>query len=406
MDSLRKELSELDERGHFSKTIDQVQAAIDLLEKAQEKISANPSSAAITLAGLKKPVKDSFDNVTGELKEYYSAAGRYTKAVDKKFKSQPPLTAENDALYQQSFLINRAIAMHLLREGQFNVATTFIEEAKSESMPNFDSFDGTPFNKSLVFKADTLQKQFAEMYHILHQLRQERDLSPAILWARKYSAILETRGSNLEFELCRLQYVRLFMGGDPYNSTKSPTELPLRAWAYGRSEFGPFQYRYESEIRELTGAMAYWENIADSPYRHIFLHSGAWDDVASSFNKEFCSLLGLSADSPLFVAATAGAIALPVLAKVKSKIKANGATWTTDQELPFEVPLPPAYQFHSIFVCPVSKDQATDTNPPMMMPCGHVICKESLERISKGARFKCPYCPSESNPSHAKLVYL
>jgi hypothetical protein len=219
--------------------------------------------------------------------------------------------------------------MHLLREGQFNVATAFIDEANAHP-PNFD---GVPM-QSWDFKADALQKQFAEMYHILHELRQERNLSPAIQWARKHSSILETRGSNLEFELCRLQYVRLFMGGDTNGPLRNPTEYPLRAWAYARSEFQPFQRRYESEIRELIAAMAYWENIGTSPYRHIFLDSGAWDDVANSFNKEFCSLLGLSADSPLFVAATAGAIALPVLAKVKSKIKANGATWTTDQELP------------------------------------------------------------------------
>jgi hypothetical protein len=39
MDTLRKELTELEERGHFDKTIDHVQATIDLLMKAKEKIS-------------------------------------------------------------------------------------------------------------------------------------------------------------------------------------------------------------------------------------------------------------------------------------------------------------------------------------------------------------------------------
>jgi hypothetical protein len=107
MDSLRKELSELEDRGHFDKTIDHVQEAIDLLLKAKEKIingeytpmpfvcymkltaTLDPSSAAITLTGLKKPVKDSFDHVTGELKDYYSAQGRYSKAVDKVRGSSP-----------------------------------------------------------------------------------------------------------------------------------------------------------------------------------------------------------------------------------------------------------------------------------------------------------------------------
>jgi hypothetical protein len=224
--------------------------------------------------------------------------------------------------------------MHLLREGQFNVASTFISEANAHP-PNLH---GVP-QKSWEFKSESLQTRFAEMYHILHELREERNLTPAIHWARKHSAILESRGSNLEFELCRLQYVRLFMGGDTPSPVASPMDGTLRAAAYARSHFDPFRIRYDAEIKQLVGAMAFAQNISASPYAHVFLNVNAWDDVANSFNKEFCSLLGLSADSPLYVAATAGAIALPVLAKVKSKIKANGATWTTDQELPVHTSL-------------------------------------------------------------------
>lgn len=74
--------------------------------------------------------------------------------------------------------------------------------------------------------------------------------------------------------------------------------------------------------------------------------------------------------------------------------------------LQVEISLPPSYHFHSIFVCPVSKEQGTDQNPPMMMPCGHVIAQESLDKLSKGAKFKCPYCPGESHPRDAKKVFL
>lgn len=48
-----------------------------------------------------------------------------------------------------------------------------------------------------------------------------------------------------------------------------------------------------------------------------------------------------------------------------------------------EIPLPPENRYHSIFACPVSKDQSTEQNPPMMMACGHVITQDSLHKLSK-----------------------
>jgi hypothetical protein len=341
--------------------------------------------------------------------------------ITQKFKDKPLPSAENDALSSHPSLINRAIAMHLLREGQFDVASTFVEEARRQP-PHPEPTLNTPnpyireaWEKDLAegtFSSEKLQQQFADMYHILHQLRNERNLKPAIQWARERSELLEARGSNLEFELCRLQFVRLFdtSSSNENDSIMSDSDEtpsgPLEAWAYARREFPAFQKRYAREIQQLLGAMAFWQNIPDSPYRRLFYNDGAWEEVAHSFNREFCSLLGLSADSPLFIAATAGAIALPYLLKMQSIMKEKRTEWTTQDELPVEIPLPSQYHFHSIFVCPVSKEQSTDANPPMMMPCGHVIAQESLEKLSKGSRFKCPYCPNESHPRDARKVVL
>jgi hypothetical protein len=321
--------------------------------------------------------------------------------------------------------------MHLLREGQFGVASTFIEEA-NRYPPHPEPTPNTPnphlrqsWEKDLAegtFNSEKLQQQFAEMYHILHELRNERNLEPAIEWARKHSEALEARGSNLEFDLCRLRFVCLFVGHNTASqedsimsdsNSDSDSDLdneapsgPLQAWTYARQTFGPFRARYAREVQQLIGALAYWQNVSESPYAHFFHNTSAWEEVAHSFNREFCSLLGLSADSPLFIAATAGAIALPYLLKMQSIMKEKRTEWTTQDELPVEIPLPSQYHFHSIFVCPVSKEQTTDRNPPMMMPCGHVIAKESLDKLSKGSRFKCPYCPGESHPREAKKVVL
>jgi hypothetical protein len=393
----------------------------------------------LTLAKLQDPFKKSLETAQKDLKPVYAGLNKYGKALDKvrfsvqaahererereltvyqKFKDKPLPSADNDALSSHPSLINRAIAMHLLREGQFDVASTFVDEA-SRQPPHPEPTLNTPnpyireaWEKDLAegtFNSEKLQQQFADMYHILHQLRNERNLQPAIQWARERSDVLEARGSNLEFELCRLQFVCLFDSRgsedeamDDYDSPSGP----LHAWAYARREFAPFQKRYQREIQQLLGAMAFWQNVEDSPYRRLFYNDTAWEEVAHSFNREFCSLLGLSADSPLFIAATAGAIALPYLLKMQSIMKEKRTEWTTQDELPVEIPLPSQYHFHSIFVCPVSKEQSTDANPPMMMPCGHVIAQESLEKLSKGSRFKCPYCPNESHPRDAMKVVL
>lgn len=164
------------------------------------------------------------------------------------------------------------------------------------------------------------------------------------------------------------------------------------------------------EIEKLITAFAYLPTIHSSPYASLFSDpERMWADVAQSFTKEFCSLLGLSAESPLYIATTAGAIALPTLLKMTSIMKEKKTEWSTRDELAVEIPLPPRYSFHSIFVCPVSKDQTTETNPPMMLPCGHVIARESLQRLAKGTSqvtLKCPYCPKECTAAQAKRVYL
>ncbi|KAL1970601.1 hypothetical protein VTN77DRAFT_4245 [Rasamsonia byssochlamydoides] len=400
MDLVQKEHERLWKRLKSSKQINDIQATIDLLQEARNTIAADPTKASITLAKLQNPVKASFDATNESLKETHSSLNKYTKALDKLFKDRPLPSTEYDALSSSPALVNRAIAMHLLREGQFSVASTFLSEI---SKSGYDTGDTDTLSLDQL-QSGEIRKQFATMYHILHELKEESNLLPAIQWAREHSEALEARGSNLEFELCRLQFVWLFHGGkDQQASIASGRQAALE---YARREFHAFLPRHLREIQKLMGAMAFCPNLEDSPYRAIFNNPTAWTDVAHSFTREFCSLLGLSADSPLYIAATAGAIALPTLQKLQTIMKAKRTEWTTQNELPVEIPLPPSYLFHSIFVCPVSKEQTTDQNPPMMMPCGHVIAQESLTRLSKGSKFKCPYCPNESHPRDARKVFL
>ncbi|KKK24368.1 hypothetical protein ARAM_000878 [Aspergillus rambellii] len=413
MDLVQKEHERLSKKLKSSQSIRNVQNAIDLLQAARDKIASDPNQASITLAKLQNPIKSSFDAINDNLKETHSGLNKYSKSLDKLFKDRPLPSTEHDVLASQDHLINRAIAMHLLREGQFSVASAFLseitEKKAARKQQENDSHTNAMDQAATLLDIDEVpssevRKQFHTMYYILHELKENNNLLPAIQWSRDNKDALEARGSNLEFELCRLQFVWLFHGG---HEQRGPTpEGRHAALEYARQEFQVFLSRYLREIQQLMGAMAFCPNLQDSPYRNIFNNPSAWADVSHSFTREFCSLLGLSPDSPLYIAATAGAIALPTLLKLQTIMKAKRTEWTTEHELPVEIPLPPSYLFHSIFVCPVSKEQTTDENPPMMMPCGHVIAEESLKRLCKNTRFKCPYCPNESHPRDARKVFL
>lgn len=235
--------------------------------------------------------------------------------------------------------------MHLLREGQFSVAATFCTEiADQKAMVGEEPIVRPSEKASSLLDVDEvpsheIRKQFSSMYYILHELKENRNLLPAIQWSRENRESLAARGSNLEFELCRLQFVWLY-----HNKSLEPTNLPgdwMAAIDYARQEFQSFGPRYLPEIQKLLGAMAFIPNIQGSPYAATFNNPTAWDEVSQSFTREFCSLLGLSADSPLYIAATAGAIALPTLLKLQTIMKAKRTEWTTENELPVRI------HFHS-----------------------------------------------------------
>ncbi|KAK5454177.1 hypothetical protein LTS15_006177 [Exophiala xenobiotica] len=410
MDAIQKEHDKVWNNSKQSKTIQNVDDIIRQLQRARDAIAEDPNSRQIALAKLQNPVKTSFDGIFTGLKDTHGLHNKYTRALDKVFKEKVP-SNEIDALSAHPTLINRAIYLHMLREGLFDVASTFHTEAMERQRTQQETAAHLGLDISMEHplgldkdSEENMQEQFSSMYHILSELKDNHNLQPAIDWARLNAAALEARGSNLEFELCRLQFVSLFM--ERRDEDQHEFDGPMRALQYAQAEFQSFRGRYLVEIQQLMGAIPFCSNLADSPYNVRFNNSTAWDEVATSFTREFCSLLELSADSPLYVAATAGAIALPTLMKLQTIQKQKRTEWTSQNELPVETPLPPSYRFHSIFVCPVSKEQSTDQNPPMMLPCCHVIAQESLQKLSKGSKFKCPYCPIESHPKEAKRVFL
>lgn len=113
-----------------------------------------------------------------------------------------------------------------------------------------------------------------------------------------------------------------------------------------------------------------------------------------------------SYDSPLAVTVAAGSVALPAILKLASVMEKGGQEIATCQQLPIEIELGQEFVYHSIFACPVSRDQSTAENPPKLLPCNHVLCEQSILKIarSRNRTFKCPYCPMEARADNCRQL--
>lgn len=123
---------------------------------------------------------------------------------------------------------------------------------------------------------------------------------------------------------------------------------------------------------------------------------------------EATSLGNLPPASPLDQLLTVAHVSAHVFAKhclVQNSIDTHDEPL---KHLPFEVELPHWMQHHSIFICPVSREESSKDDPPMYMPCGHLVSKDAVKSLSKnGARhFKCPYCPQTTTPAQCFEVEI
>jgi len=314
-------------------------------------------------------------------KEMYSSLSRLGKALDKKFPNPVPTYSNLFSSPESVAALERTIALHFLRTGQFEVAETFLKE-------------------SAIDIPVELRSQFMDLHRILKAIRNQ-DLGPALAWAKKNRVFLRSRSSPLEFYLHRSQYIRLLFSSYPPD--------PLPAISYANATLRPFFREHEAEFKRLMACVAYLPitKLQNSPYADLAspsLHS----DLEPMFAKEYCANLGMSRQVPLRVVGDiGGGGALARIEKGRKVMREKKSEWSQSDELPIEIPLPPENRYHSIFSCPVSKEQGSEQNPPMMMTCGHVIAKDSLQKLSKtGGRVKCPYCPTESQIGTALRVYF
>ncbi|KAJ1963445.1 hypothetical protein GGI12_002054 [Dipsacomyces acuminosporus] len=479
MDSLIRDCDKLSKHQTASiqkaiKSVDGVLKAIEDLKRKRAANTANEGNFEADLVAIKSKVDKAQTNVSDQFKDLYTNVSKYGKHVDKVFKLDLGIVGESKAFEDKREILAQSILLHFLREGNFDMAKNFADEAQLQ-LPQ------------------DIQVQFEDMYRTVAEIRSDQhDLTRAISWAVVNRSKLEALGIQLEFSLHRLRFLQLVELGmttealfyarewfprfanpqqqeeeekeeqreeQQQSDSQNDSSNKRSSWVTGAGHVEQQQnamavdrhHHYDSsddsdddcdretakpqdssddsdewavgvlpmlasqleEIQHLMGIFIYAKRLHTSPYANLF-NEQRWEDGAHAFASAFCTLLGLSSTSPLSVTIGAGARALPIVCKVSNLLKEKRVEWSQQNELAVEVPLPDNMRFHSIFACPVSKEQATVSNPPMMMPCGHVVCKASLDKLARGVRpgsvasgrFKCPYCPGMSSLADAKRVYF
>ncbi|KAM3333557.1 hypothetical protein ACQJBY_028565 [Aegilops geniculata] len=305
-------------------------------------------------------------------KELNVALSKYLKLLEKSF--SPDIAKAYRNVDYDACTVNNIITNHFYRQGLFDLGDSFVNEC-GES-------DGTH-----------LKFSFQEMYGILEAM-QARNLEPALSWAAKNHDHLLQNSSMLEMKLHSLQFIEIL--------TKRSRDDALQ---YARTHFVPFASLHTAEIQKLMACLIWADRLDQSPYAE-FVSSTHWEKLSEELIHQFCSLLGQSSDSPLGVAISAGFQGLPTLLKLSTVMAAKKQEWQTMKQLPVPIDIGPEFQYHSVFVCPVLREQSSEDNPPMLMPCGHAVSKQSIMKLSKSSSrpFKCPYCPSEALSSQCKQL--
>jgi hypothetical protein len=359
---------------------DQIRQEIEgVLDKMQ---SANNTDQVLDYKTVLNELKASLLKIAplGQMestqKELNVALSKYGKHLEKYF--TPDISKAYRNIDFDIHTLNQIIANHFYRQGLFDVGDHFLSAV------------GEPESAAIM------KSPFLEMYQIL-QAMQNQNLEPALNWAAANSDKLAQSGSDIVLKLHSMQFIKILQNGGSRDE----------ALHYARTHISPFATSHITDVQKLMTCLLWPGKLEKSPY-HALLSPSNWDRLAEELKRQFCNLLGQSYNSPLSVTVAAGIQVLPALLKFMNVMAGKKQEWRSMNQLPVPIEMEKEFQFHSIFVCPVSKEQATEENPPMLMSCGHVLCKQSILKMSKNSTkvFKCPYCPFDIDAAQCKQLYL
>ena len=379
---------------------------------------------------------------TREVTEEVAAAGLYNAAQLRK-------------IHNRQYLM-KSIAMHFLKSGYENCLEDILNDSGLAGKAQMEFVD-----------------EFNELGWILEDIKVRHDLTLALGWLERKQAFLDC--PELLFRLHTLQFI-LILKGDARVMLNTETGVqsdgPFPALLYSKMYISRYYEQYADQIEPLMTLLLFKphgddenSNILKEFIYKVFVqgikedasrvsqkkfiaeilrcfpdvnsNQGLFETMANRLASEFCADMGLSNDLSLFEALLSGFVNLPTFYKYnRLQLKLGGKkteeTNPDDMDLPFQLPDKNRFLFnyHPIFICPVSKEQlmpltteeeapkrnlltfrapsTTEKNPVVVFNlCRHLALKESVRSLLRGTdRFKCHYCYKKHKILEVKDAYF
>ncbi|KAG9155840.1 hypothetical protein Leryth_004099 [Lithospermum erythrorhizon] len=218
----------------------------------------------------------------------------YKKVIEKTF--HPDLAKAYKNIDLDQYVINQIIVAQLYHEGQFEIGDSLMSESgESEEVAS-------------------LRLHFLEMHHILEAMK-SHDLKPALKWISANNERLSKLGSKLELKIHELLFVDVLKKGNK-----------KEAIIYAKTNLAPLAAHHMEGIQKLMGCLLWIGQLDQSPYTEIMCPTN-WAELIQDVTQEFCSMLGHSGRSPLYVALSAGIEGLPTLLKLANVMAAKQNEW-------------------------------------------------------------------------------
>lgn len=80
--------------------------------------------------------------------------------------------------------------------------------------------------------------------------------------------------------------------------------------------------------------------------------------------------------------------------------------WEPEDSLPVEVSTVSLNPSHTVFVCPVTKEETPSKSGIFLLPCKHLMSSDALQMMNSAANMYCPYCKSRYSEGNVVPIEL